>query len=102
MEDYKEDINQHEEFWRHLRINEEGFLNQAESGDLIFCEDKKKVKKVYLLMKMQIDNEGQNELHVVSTGRDQGVIIGTWEQFKEYKQGRFRNVIFRHLFCDRD
>ena len=57
--------------------------------------------KAYLLFKLQ--KGPADVLHVMSTGKaDQGIIIGTWDQFKEYKQGSFTDVIFRHLFCDRD
>lgn len=63
---YKDDVAQTFKFWRFLRLSEEAFLNTAETGDLLLCSNKKKMKKVtmehyvdrvYIIVKLKIDGE---------------------------------------------
>lgn len=44
MDIYKNDMSKYFDFWRFHRIDEEGFQNLAEVGDLILCQSKKKFK----------------------------------------------------------
>jgi len=76
MELYKEEINKYFDFWRYLRISEDGFKHQAEVGDLILCMSKKSfgkghVDKICIVIKLTTGNENgmeQNELFVLRVG----------------------------------
>jgi len=43
LDKYKDDISNWFDFWRFLRIDEIGFKDQAEVGDLVLSRSKKKL-----------------------------------------------------------
>ena len=89
-------------FWKFVRISEESFLEQAETGDIILCSNKKAFKdlhvdRVYILIRLI------SGLHVLRPAEnfENGVLIETWEKFQRYKYKRFTDILHRHLYCDR-
>ena len=70
MTKYKADVNKNIDFWRFLRIPEEILVEQAEVGDVILCQSKRKntlprasrvsqsnplIDKIALIVKLQTD-----------------------------------------------
>ena len=62
LEQYLGNISSQFEFWRYLRIPEEGFQKEVETGDLILCQTKKRFKmnassidRIGLIVKLNID-----------------------------------------------
>lgn len=61
LDKYKDDISNWFDFWRFLRIDEIGFLQQAEVGDIVLSSVKKKfqvgqkptIDKVGMIVKLQ-------------------------------------------------
>ena len=95
-----------------MRISEEAFHQQAETGDILLCSNKSKnlatigqsgqqdVVGVYLIIKLNV--EESNNLRVIRPGTsEQGIMIDDWEQFKLFKYQKFTDVIFRHIHVDR-
>jgi len=56
MDLYQKDMSKAFDFWRFSRIDEEGFKNVAEVGDLILCQINKKfntiVDKICIVVKL--------------------------------------------------
>lgn len=112
MELYKDDINNWFDFWRFLRINEKNFVQQAEIGDLILCQSKRKIAltqepvfdKICLLVKLQEENQIEAELYVLRVGPslNHPLVLQKWEEFRIFRTQRYSDCMYRHLHCVRD
>jgi len=107
------------DYWRFLRILEDSFLEQAETGDLLLCANKKNfsiknmkvphhVDRVFVIFKL---NEANNEViaaehdkvHILRIcAQKQAIILESWNDFKKYRQDKFTDLIFRRLNVERD
>ena len=109
-------------FWSYLRIPEKSFFEQAETGDILLCANKKSfdikkmktanpVDRVFLIYRMDVRTSQIGNLHDKELGRhyvlrvdakNKCVILDEWTSFTEYCRGKFTDIIFRHLYVDRD
>ena len=95
LSDYKNDVSKYFDFWRFLRIDEDGFKDLAEVGDLILCKSKKSPKQQVDQIGMVInlfseDKPDETEIYIFRTGTDnknsqRGMILETWDDFRIYK-----------------
>lgn len=96
-----------------MRISEEAFLQQAETGDILLCSNKSKniksiggkesqdVVGVFLIIKVNAEQDSNN-LRVIRPGTTkEGIMLDDWEQFQHFKHQKFTDVIFRHIHVDR-
>jgi hypothetical protein len=115
---YSEDFENSFKFWRFMRINEEAFHQQAETGDILVCSNKstnipiiksiggngaeyQDVVAVYVIIKLNVEGDANN-LRVIRPGTsEEGVMLDDWDQFKLFKQEKFTDVFFRHIHVDR-
>lgn len=96
MDIYKKDMSKHFDFWRFHRVDEEGFQNVAEVGDLILCQSKKKFKlgtgpsvdRICMVVKLQSEQKpDETELYVLRVGTSlaAGIVLQPWDDFRIFK-----------------
>ena len=100
-----------------MRLDEQEFLEQVETSDLLLCirknevrnvSGKHKIQDVFTLIYMQSEGEEAEYFVLRSAPLEQGgVVIDTWEAFKDYlkisiHQGKYSDVLYRHLYCERN
>lgn len=96
MDIYKKDMSKHFDFWRFHRVDEAGFQNVAEVGDLILCQSKKKfvigtgpsVDRICMVVKLQSEQKpDETELYILRVGTSlaAGIVLQPWEDFRIYK-----------------
>ena len=89
-------MSKHFDFWRFHRIDEEGFANVAEVGDLILCQSKKKFKlgtgpsvdRICMVVKLQSEQKpDETELYVLRVGTSlaAGIVLQPWDDFRIFK-----------------
>lgn len=106
-------------WWRFLRILEDVFLDQAETGDLLLCSNKKKfsmksmktpshVDRVFVIFKLEEANDQvivseHDKIHILRIcAKRKGIILEKWSDFKVYCQDKFTDIIYRSLNMERD
>lgn len=121
MDSYRftEEDKQSFEFWKFLRILEDVFLDEAESGDLILCANKKKfqiqklkkpsyVDDVFLILKLDQLNGQQflhehDKVHILRNCPEScSIIMEKWADFKAYCADKYTDLIYRSIEKDRD
>ena len=114
LDKYRDDVSKHFDYWRFLRIDEQSFSEEAEIGDLILCQSKKKLvlgqnkeaNKVAMVVKIHSDVNAtdKSELYVLRVGTDpnQPIILQSWQDFRLFRSQNYSDCWFRHLYCERN
>ena len=97
-------------FWKKCdRINEETFLQEADSGDIILFKGKsissgitrKVTSSEYDHVAMVITFQDDDEIYLLESTIE-GVHIVTWTELKTYKDLLYSRIVWRKLYCERD
>lgn len=111
LDTYKNDISTQYEYWRFLRVQEHILEDEAEIGDLVLCQTKKKftmgspgIDKIGIIVKLNLDqNSSVSEMYILTAGDtvQNPIYFLPWNQFRIEKSLHYTDMWYRHLYVER-